>query len=339
MSSDDQWAGPDGLVMRVQPVDHPVAAAEEADAADAARRYAHYIIRGPLFGVAARGPGEVGWRVVAPVVEGFPQESRDALNSYLWLKAKDDTDDPAVRRELLAAVSRLEQETVDELTVCGVRYRVVRAEEYVYTNSEGLEPPRPADRDALVPDWYDPSDDPPVDDGFVIDHAAVTGVAAGSERLALRELRYRSDRYPADVRADSLKALETHPGTVVLPATFRVVERTSDGWEPFSTILSTPHAARRTLVTALTEMWPRMHSLTAEETAEYERIAARFRAAGRADELAVHDRLFFVVRIGRVVRIGLDGPEPPRPSDTDAYGPSKIRPTMDENGVITYGEE
>jgi hypothetical protein len=339
MSSDEQWPCPEGLVMRVQPAEHPVAAAEEADAADAARRYAHYIIRGPLFGVAARGPGEAGWRVVAPAVEGFPQEARDVLNSYLWLKARDDTDDQSVRRELLAAVHRLENEAVDELTVCGVRYRVVRAEEYVYTNHDGLEPPRPSDRDALVPDWFGTSDEPAVDEGFVIDHAAVTGVAAGSERLALRELRYRSERYPEDVRADSLAALGTHPGTVVLPAAFRVVERTDDGWEPFSAVVATPHAARRTLVTALTEMWPRMYALGADETAEYQRIADRFRAAGRADELAVGDRMFHVVRIGRMVRIGLDGPEPPRPSDTDAYGPSKIRPTMDENGVITHSSE
>jgi hypothetical protein len=244
-----------------------------------------------------------------------------------------------VRRELLDAVSRLEQEPLDELTVCGVRYRVVRAEEYVYTNADGLEPPRPSDRDALVPDWFGMADEPALDEGFVIDHGAVTGVAAGSERLALRELRYRSERYPEDVRADSLAALRTHPGTVVLPAAFRVVERTDDGWEPFSAVVATPHAARRTLVTALTEMWPRMYALDAEETAEYERIADRFRAAGRANELAVGDRRFHIVRIGRVVRIGLDGPEPPRPSDTDAYGPSKIRPTMDENGVITHSSE
>ncbi|WP_329367776.1 DUF5954 family protein [Streptomyces sp. NBC_00669] len=338
MSSEEQ-VEPDGLVMRVRPVDHPVAAAEEADAADAARRYAHYIIRGPVFGLAAHTPGETGWRMVEPAVEGFPQASRDALNSYLWLKAKDDTDDPVVRRELLAAVARLEQEPLDELTVCGVRYRVVRAEEYVYSNEDGLEPPRPADRDALVLDWDGSPDEPGVDQDFVMDHSAVTGVVAGSERLALRELHYRSERYPADVRADSRRALETHPGTVVLPAAFRVVERTEDGWEPFSMIVATPHAARRTLVTALTEMWPRMRKLTPQEKAEYDRVAARFQAAGRANELSVHDRRFFVVRVGRMVRFGLDGPEPPRPSDIDPYGPSKIRPTMDEHGTITYSEE
>jgi hypothetical protein len=338
MSSDER-VEPDGLVMRVRPVDHPVAAAEEADAADAARRFAHYIIRGPVFGLAARGPGEAGWRVVAPAVEGFPQASRDALNSYLWLKAKDDTDDPAARCELLAAVARLEREPLDELAVRGVRYRVVRAEEYVYTNEDGLEPPRPADRDAVLPDWSGSAAEPEVDEGFVIDHFAVTGVVAGTERLALRELRYRSDRYPADVRADSRRALDTHPGTVVLPAAFRVVERTEDGWEPFSTIMATPHAARRTLVTALTEVWPRVHRLTPQEEADYERAATRFRAAGRANELAVRDRRFFIARIGRVVRIGLDGPEPPRPSDVDPYGPSKIRPTMDEHGTISYGDE
>jgi hypothetical protein len=336
MSSEEQ-AEPDGLIMRVQPAEHPVAAAQEADAVDAARRYAHYVIRGPLFGLAARASGEAGWRVVAPVAEGFPQEARDALNSYLWLKAKDDTDDRLLRRELLAAVARLEREPLDELTVAGVRYRVVRAEEFVHTDENGLEPPRPADRDAVVPRW-DVVDDPALDEEFVIDHAAVTGVAAGAERLALREVHYRGEHYPADVRADSRRALDTHPGVVLLPAAYRVVERTEDGWEPYSAVLPTPHAARRTLVTALTELWPRMHRLEPDEQAEYARVAEEFRTAGRANELTARGRRFCVARIGRMVRIGLDGPEPPRPSDIDPYGPSKIRPTMDEYGNITHGD-
>lgn len=337
MGSEEQMA-PDHLIMRVQVDDHPVAAAIEADAADAARRYTHYIIRGPVFGLAAKEPEEAGWRVIAPIADGFPQIPRDALNSLLWMKAKDDTDDPAVRRELLAAVACLETEPIDEIDVLGVRYRVVRGDEFVYTDHDGLEPPRPADTDALVPDWGECVAEPEVDSQFVIDHSAATGVVASAERLALQELRYSSERYPADVRADSLLAVETHPGVVLLPPTFRAVERTDTGWEPLTGVLATPHAARRALVSALTWLWPRMYRLDEDEQAEYARAAELFKSAGRANELNVLGRRFAIVRIGRMVRIGLDGPEPPRPSDEDPYGPSKIRPTMDEYGTITYEE-
>ncbi|MFD9301486.1 DUF5954 family protein [Streptomyces sp. NPDC060048] len=332
--------GREHLYLNVEPVAHPVAAAQEADARDAARRYARYVIRGPLFGIACQDVGGGHrWRVLTPVTCGVPQDARDSLNSVLWFRAKDDTDDRAVRRELLAAVARLETERVDELTAAGTRYRVMRCDEIVYTNDEGPEPPRPTDPEPAGHDWEPATRDPEPDAGFVIDHLAATGVMEATERLALMGLHYRSPRYPADVRADSRRALRTHAGTVLLPTAYRVLERTSGGWEPVTVPLAGPHAARRALVHMLTLPWPALHDLSEAQRAAYARVAAEFRAAGDADAVRLDDgRHLLVARMRRVVRIGPDGPEAVRPSDEqgDGCAPGRIHPPMDEDGTVTY---
>ncbi|WP_240361042.1 DUF5954 family protein [Streptomyces clavuligerus] len=93
----------------------------EADAADAAARVGDLAVRGPLFGVAVQHAGDgQRWQVVVPVMEGCPQRARDNLNSLLWFRARDDAQDRAERRALLAAVARLETERVDDLVVGGV---------------------------------------------------------------------------------------------------------------------------------------------------------------------------------------------------------------------------
>lgn len=337
--------GREHLYMNVEHAEHPVAAAQEADASDAAQRYGHYIIRGPLFGIASQQVGGGHrWEVSTPVACGFPQDARDRLNSTLWFRAKDDTDERAVRRELLAAVARLETAAVDEVTAAGTRYRVVRCEEIVYTNGDGPEPPRPTDPEPAVRDWELGSREPEVDTGFVIDHIAAASVMEASERLALMGLHYRSPRYPAEVRADSRRALRTHAGTVLLPTAYRVLERTAAGWEPASAVLPSPHAARRALVHILTWLWPATHEMRGAELPEarragYERAAAEFRAAGNANAVRLDDgRELLVVRMRRLVRIGPDGPEGPRPSDEEenGEGPTRIHPALDEDGTITH---
>ncbi|WP_026219289.1 DUF5954 family protein [Embleya scabrispora] len=50
-------------------------------------------------------------------------------------------------------MARLETETVDELHVLGTRYRIVRGEEYIHTDGDTPEPPRPTDPDPAIPDW------------------------------------------------------------------------------------------------------------------------------------------------------------------------------------------
>ncbi|WP_307623334.1 DUF5954 family protein [Streptomyces sp. V3I7] len=112
--------------------DDPVALVREMDALDASARCPFVWPRGPVFGVAALGPQpDARWRLVSEATDGTPQEAQDALNSLLWFQAKDEADTVAQRRELLAAVRRLGCERIGELTVLGIRHRIVRGDEYV----------------------------------------------------------------------------------------------------------------------------------------------------------------------------------------------------------------
>ncbi|MBT2405176.1 MULTISPECIES: DUF5954 family protein [unclassified Streptomyces] len=69
----------------------------------------------------------------------------------------------AQNRELL-----LETEPVDEVTAAGTRYRVVRADEFLYSNAEGPEQPRPTDPEPADRGWGIRTRDPEPDTGFVI---------------------------------------------------------------------------------------------------------------------------------------------------------------------------
>ncbi|MFE9450887.1 DUF5954 family protein [Streptomyces sp. NPDC006739] len=319
--------------------DDPAAWVAEADAVDASIRYPHIALRGPVFGVAVRDPAAGPcWRLLKPVVDGMPQQARDALNSYLWFKAKDDTEDPAERRALLAAVAVLECEPADEVEALGVRYRVVRGDEFARCGEEGLEPPRPTDVEPPDTSWERGRDHGTPDAGFVLDPDRENGLFAGAMKLSLRGFAYTGDRFPHQVRKDSERAVTTHPGVVLLPVGFGVAERDETGWLPCGALMATPHDARRGLYDAMTEVWPLLYRFDEARRERYARAAEAFRAAGRADEAVVDDRLFRICRILRMVRTGPDGPEPPRPSDLDEYGPMKMHPSMDEDGTLHYDD-
>lgn len=324
-----------GLVGR----DDPAAWVAEADAVDASRRYPHFALRGPVFGLAAQD-AEAGpeWRVLQPMTNGMPQQVRDGLNSLLWFRAKDDTDDPGVRRELLAAVAVLEREPVDELSVLGVRYRVVRGDEFARSGPDGLEPPRPTDLEPAEPSWEGRHTTPERDVGFVFAPGEDEGLMAGALKLAMREFAYTGARFPAGVRADSERAITSHPDVVLLPVGFGIAERGARGWQPRGALMPTPHDARRMLYDGLNEMWPLLYEFGEAKRERYARAAEKFRAARHADEVRVDDSLFRICRIERMARFGPDGPEPPRPSDLDDYGPMKMHPTMDEDGTLHHEE-
>ncbi|MDN0197235.1 DUF5954 family protein [Streptomyces sp. S.PNR 29] len=318
--------------------DDPAAWVREADAVDASRRYPRIAMRGPVFGVAALDPAAgPEWRLLKPVVDGMPQMARDGLNSHLWFTAKDGTDDPAVRRELLAAVAVLEREPVDEVEACGVRYRVVRGDEFARMNDDGLEPPRPTDPEPRQRSWDKRTKDAPSPDvGFVLDPSRSGGPLEGALKLGLRDFAYTGTRFPSGVRADSQRAIASHPEIVLLPTGFGVVERDGHGWQTCGTLMTTPHDARRMLYNGLSEIWAMLYEYDDAKKARYAEAAEEYKALGRADEFRVDDRLFRICRTERMLRMGPDGPEPPRPSDIDEYGPMKIHPTMDEDGTITY---
>ncbi|MFB7744000.1 DUF5954 family protein [Streptomyces sp. NPDC056132] len=351
------------LVVRV-PVE-PVEAAVEADALDAVARTGNLVVRGPLFGVAAQedGDGHV-WRVIVAVTLGCPQQARDSLNSRLWFRAKDDAEDTAERRALLAAVARLETEYVDDLGVAGTRYRIVRAEEYAAVGALGeMEGPRPTDAEPLVPDWSRGARGPAVDDGLVLDPSAPVTPTQVAERLALRDLCYSGDRFPQDVLADSRGAVTTHPDILLLPPTFTVVERTANAWAPISGPHATAHTARRSLDFSLTWAWPRMRGLipvdgpmeadartetegradgdgtarTPGPLAAYAEAAAALRV-GRVNRLEFQDTVYQIARTRRLLRWGPDGPEGPRPSDVNTQQPTRIHPLLDEDGHIVSGD-
>ncbi|MFF8471436.1 DUF5954 family protein [Streptomyces griseus] len=336
---------PDHLTINITRRDDPVSEVTEADASASVRRYPNIVVRGPLFGLAEQRRGDrPRWRLLGELDCGFPQMARDELNSLLWFRARDDTGDPVVRRSLLDAVARLEVEATDEVSADGVRYRVVRADEFARIGDGRLEPPRATDPDE---DSWDPdAPDPCRTEGFVVDHAAAVGLTEGIDRAGLLGLSYTAARFPEDVRADSRRALTTHPGVVLLPTTFRVVERKEATWSMVTGQYSTPQGARRALVHHLTRPVPRLPDMPElpawmkvdeKEAALDARAAKEFASRRRPDELVVRGRRFEVIRVERVMRIGPDGPEGSRPSDVDDYGPSRIHPVMDEEGNIAYG--
>ncbi|WP_229848490.1 DUF5954 family protein [Streptomyces melanogenes] len=329
-------------------------AVTEADAADAVRRAGSFAVRGPVFGVAAQGADDgARWRVVVAVSADNPQEARDSLNSLLWFKAKDDAKDRAERRGILAAVARLESERVEELTVLGTRYRIVRAEEYAGEGSGGIELPRPSDPEPAAPDWDSTTLAARIDGGLVLDPDAPLTPAQAAETLALRSLTYTGKRFPTPVRNDSLRARETHPDVVLLPATYTLVERSSTGWTPASSMHPTPHEARKTLEYTLLQFEPHRRRLlpdvhtdartllasgdcdphTAAQLAAYVAGADQLRAAP-VNELEVHGVVYRIARTRRMLRWGPDGPETPRPTDPTGQDPCAIHVPLDEDGNL-----
>ncbi|MER8045846.1 DUF5954 family protein [Streptomyces sp. NPDC094032] len=317
----------------------PVAWVSEADAVQASLLFPSLSVRGALFGVAAQGKEDGVWRMVTPLQDGMPQSSRDSLHSKLWFRAKDDTDDPVVRRALLDAVAVLEREAVDEVEVLDERYRIVRGDELARSGPDGLEPPRPTDVEPIERTWDDRGAFDSPDVGFVLDPLSERGLMSEALRLGLRSFEYSGQRYPADVREDSRRAVVRHPEIALMPVTFGVVEQTGDTWRPQGALNATPHAARQFLYSALIRIWPLLYKYSDSKRERYARIAEKYRAADRADELKVDDRLFRVCRVERIVRFGPDGPEKPRPSDVDQYGPMKMHPRMDpDTGEVFHGE-
>ncbi|MFE9439947.1 DUF5954 family protein [Streptomyces sp. NPDC006602] len=269
------------------------------------------------------------------VVNGMPQMARDGLQSHLCFTAKDDTADPAVRRELLATVAVLEREPVNEVEACGVRYRVVRGDEFARVGDGGLEPPRPTDPErrsgpgsathgtchpgTSTSSWIRPHGKPGR-------QHVETGVAG---------VRVHGARFLAGVRADSERAVATHPELVLLPTGFGVVEGNKHGWLPCGTLVATPHDARRLLYGGPAEVWALLYQFDHTKKARYAKPAEE--ALGGADEFQVADRVFRICRVERMLRTGPNGPETPRPSDVDEYGTMKMYPTMDpKDGTLTY---
>ncbi|MFC5720491.1 DUF5954 family protein [Streptomyces gamaensis] len=314
-----------------------VRADEEAWAA----RESHPVILGaggPVFGVA-REREEGGWELCGYYGERAPQDARDTMAVHFRRKAceiESAGGPAAAARECLKAAERLDWEVIDELTVLGSRYRVVRAERFIRTGPDGPEPPRPSDPDPAEPGAS--HELPRSTEGFVLDTVNPTGMSEGILKAELLSLVLEPGTVPRAVRDESVRAARTHPGGVLLPVTFVIAERVDGDWQPLTSGSDTPQGARDALTMDLRVMAPVLRRLDEREREEYARAADRFDTE-RGAELYVADRHFRVVRVESLIRFGPDGPEGPRPSDPDPQPPVMVHDRqLREQGVIT-GEE
>ncbi|MFI0914277.1 DUF5954 family protein [Streptomyces abikoensis] len=311
--------------IRIAVPEEPVASLADVEAWRARETYPDILLDGhPVFGVAKERM-EGGWELVSSLSSLEPQEARDSMGSVFRLAARtaQEAGDPAGHDAYMSAAERMDREAVDEVAVRGVRYRVVRAERFLRGGPQGPEPPRPTDADPTEPGDSHRAPDPA--DGFVIDPFTATGMSEGILKMELLSLVRKEGTVPEAVRDDSVRATETHPGGVLLPAVFGTAEYTDGRWRPDSAGASTtPQGARDTLALKLRVMIPWQRDLTPEERAPYTAAADRLDAA-RCDELEVLSLRCRVVRMERLVRIGPDGPEGPRPSDLDSTPPVKVQ--------------
>ncbi|MEQ4193647.1 DUF5954 family protein [Streptomyces sp. YIM 103828] len=351
------WPGPRRIVVRAP--EDPVEAVTEADACDAPLDVDTALIRGPLFGVAAQElDGEDSrWRVVSALKEGCPQQARDALMDMLWLRAYEESATREERRALLPWIARLERERLDELTVLGTRFRVVRADEYAAVGPDGIETPRPTDPEPAVQAGEEPPGEGRLDEDVILDPDTPLTPSQAAERLLMTGLVQTAATFPDDFRQDARRAISTHPDVLILPVTFRLVQRRGFTWQLGGSLHAAPYWARKSLVFSLSWFEPREKGLIAWDfgnrqddarscmAAATPEVAAALEAyadaadrvqAERLNEVEVLGTLHRVARARRLVRWGADGPEGPRPSDVNVQEPCQIRPRLDEDGVIHH---
>jgi hypothetical protein len=294
--------------------EEPLTALADIEAWKARKRYPSTLLAGgPVFG-AAHERDDGGWEL-HPYFAGLaPQDARDALAAHLRLRARTAADrgEDKVAAACLAAAELLDREPLDTVDAGSERYRVVRAERFIRMGPDGPEPPRRSDPDSGA--------DPAA--GLVVHPADATRYGgAGVLRAELLAALRKKGTVPRDVHEDSRLAARSHPGGVLLPATFMAAEREGGRWRPHSTgTAATPSDARDGLALHLRVMVPWQQDLTAAEREVYKRAADRLDEQG-CDELDVGGRHFRIVRVERLLRVGPDGPEGPRPSDADPVPP------------------
>ncbi|WP_055552127.1 DUF5954 family protein [Streptomyces sp. NBRC 110028] len=322
--------------VRVAAPEAPVAAVADVEAWRSREVYPEILSAGgPVFGVV-REREQGGWELVSPFSGLAPQDAREGMGCQFRKMAQEAeaAGDRAAREECLAAAERMDWEVIDEMTVLGSRFRVVRAERFLRSGPQGPEPPRITDLDPAPPGEAHKAPDPT--SGFVIDPVTATGVSDGLLKLELLSMLPKRGSVPREVREDCLRAADTHPGGVLLPPTFMTVEKAAGEWRSDCTGTSTtPQGARDTLALEMRVLIPWKLGLEPAERAPYTAAADRL-DADRGDELRVLGRLFRIVRVERLVRIGPDGPEGPRPSDWDPQPPIKLHDQqLREQGLLT----
>jgi hypothetical protein len=125
------------------------------------------------------------------------------------------------------------------------------------------------------------------------------------------------------VVTEARHALRTHPGVILLPPAFTVVEFDGDSIRPITSTIG-PSRAQANLVFHFAEFLPQLCEFgddpaTPQELAAWQQAAEQIKAS-RGPEFTVLGRRFCIVRVSRMMRLGRDGPEGPRPSDQERYG-------------------
>lgn len=311
--------------IRMSPPVEPVEALADVAAWQARERYPEVrFAGGPVFGVAEELESG-GWELHPHFSGMAPQDARDSIGSCFRLMARDaeEAGDAARHAECLRAAERMDWEAVDDIAVCGTRYRVVRAERFLRTGPTGPEPPRPTDPDAGEVGMTHLEEDPA--GGFVIDPVTVTGLSEGILKMELLGAVFKRGTVPEDVHRDARRAATSHPGGVLLPASFMTVERIEGRWVPNDSGTSyTPQSARDGLASYLRVMAPWKLGLDPAGRVVYNEAADRLDAQPR-DQVSVDGRYFRIVRVERLIRIGPDGPEVSRPSDYDPTPPVMVQ--------------
>jgi hypothetical protein len=295
----------------------PVAAARDEDLGERMRVYRKLFPAGsPDFGYAVQSGTE--WRI--GLLGAFdPSGARYTLASVLRRGANEEAD-ANVRRAMLNVAGRLdpeegEQLPKDEWEIGERRYRVIRIEKFTLIGRRVMEPPRPTDAD--------PPDDAHLLSDHLIDPRAPAGRWEAQLRLNLVGYLPIPGTVPDMVMTEARHAVRAHPGVVLLPPTFIVVEIKGDSWEPL-TSADGPGHARTHLAEHFTELLPKLREFqgdpaTPAELAEWREAAGQITAMN-GPEYQVLGRRFRTVRVSRMLRLGRDGPEAPRPSDQERYG-------------------
>ncbi|MDG4763757.1 DUF5954 family protein [Solwaraspora sp. WMMD406] len=310
---------PSHLLIKVEQPDHPVSLVSEDDARQRAAAYPTIMWGAPVFGCAQEIDGR--WRIIR-LNGDSPQDARDSLASHfrrLHSETPSTPENAARRAEYEKIYELLDWEALDELTVDGYRYRIIRAQTFIRMGPDGPEPPRPTDPDPYPPgeaeQYFSHLDD------VVIDPAASTGLTGGLLRVELISSAYHPATVAADVHADSRRAMDTHPNVVLLPVGFTVGKLVDGSWRPRSaTTYATPQGARDAGSFVMPDIRLDEDTSLDEFRAAYQRAREEHRPP-RTDDFEVEGVRCRVTRVETFVRVGPDGPEGPRPSDPESHLP------------------
>ncbi|MFT2016143.1 DUF5954 family protein [Streptomyces sp. 796.1] len=314
------------LTFRITAQEGPVAALANQEAWTARELYPELMGVGMPEFFYARECETGGWEL-CEFGTSEPQATRDSLGSHFRRRAKgaEDAGDMTAQAEWMAAALRMDREVVDEIVVCGERFRIVRASKFIRMGRSGPEPPRPSD-----PDPGEVGESHRLRSrtkGFVVDPYVATGMSDGLLKLDLAQfIGAPTPGMPPEMGRDAREAVVRHPGGVLLPAVFMVSERVGGVWKAQNPGSSdgTPQGARDGLASWLRVMAPFTMKLSEEKRAEYAR-AADVLDEKRSNSVCVDGRRFRITRVERLMRIGPDGPEGPRPSDFESQVPLEVQ--------------